>query len=66
MAEPVSDSAPDLLLGAEHIRKEFGGLLASNDIDFTIPRGSIVSLIGPNGAARRSSRRAFTTRRCTT
>ncbi len=48
MAEP----ARDLLLDAEHIRKEFGGLLASNNIDFTIPRGSIVSLIGPNGAGK--------------
>ncbi len=42
----------DLLLDAEHIRKEFGGLVASNDVDFTIPRGAIVSLIGPNGAGK--------------
>jgi branched-chain amino acid transport system ATP-binding protein len=40
------------ILVAEGIRKEFGGLVASNDIDFTIPRGSIVSLIGPNGAGK--------------
>src|SRR6187397_3310592 len=42
---------PDLLT-AEHVRKEFGGLVATNDIDFTIPQGSIVSLIGPNGAGK--------------
>jgi branched-chain amino acid transport system ATP-binding protein len=40
------------LLEAIRIRKEFGGLIASNDIDFTIPEGKIVSLIGPNGAGK--------------
>ena len=40
------------LLDAAQIRKEFGGLLAVNDLDFTIPERSIVSLIGPNGAGK--------------
>ena len=40
------------ILEAVKIRKEFGGLIAVNDVDFTIPRGSIVSLIGPNGAGK--------------
>ena len=40
------------LLHAANVRKEFGGLIAVNDIDFTIPAGSIVSLIGPNGAGK--------------
>jgi branched-chain amino acid transport system ATP-binding protein len=43
---------PDDLLVAEKVRKEFGGLVATDDIDFTIPRGSIVALIGPNGAGK--------------
>jgi len=45
-------AAPDNLLVAEKVRKEFGGLLATDDIDFTIPHGSIVALIGPNGAGK--------------
>ena len=45
-------SAEDDLLVATKVRKEFGGLLASDDIDFTIPRGAIVALIGPNGAGK--------------
>jgi branched-chain amino acid transport system ATP-binding protein len=40
------------ILEAVQIRKEFGGLVAVNDVDFSIPRGSIVSLIGPNGAGK--------------
>jgi branched-chain amino acid transport system ATP-binding protein len=40
------------LVVAEGVRKEFGGLVATDDIDFTIPRGSVVSLIGPNGAGK--------------
>jgi branched-chain amino acid transport system ATP-binding protein len=40
------------LLTAEAVRKEFGGLVAVNDVDFTIPERSIVSLIGPNGAGK--------------
>jgi branched-chain amino acid transport system ATP-binding protein len=42
----------NLLLEAQTVRKEFGGLVAVNDVDFTIPEGGIVSLIGPNGAGK--------------
>jgi branched-chain amino acid transport system ATP-binding protein len=47
----TESAGPDLLV-AERVRKEFGGLVATNDIDFSIPQGSIVSLIGPNGAGK--------------
>jgi branched-chain amino acid transport system ATP-binding protein len=40
------------ILEAVQVRKEFGGLIAVNDVDFLIPRGAIVSLIGPNGAGK--------------
>jgi branched-chain amino acid transport system ATP-binding protein len=40
------------VLNAEKVTKRFGGLVAVNSIDFTIPERSIVSLIGPNGAGK--------------
>src|SRR5213080_849789 len=40
------------LLVAQKVRKEFGGLVAVNDVDFDVPEGKVVSLIGPNGAGK--------------
>jgi branched-chain amino acid transport system ATP-binding protein len=45
-------SANGDLLVAAGLRKEFGGLVAVNDVDFTVPEGKVVSLIGPNGAGK--------------
>jgi branched-chain amino acid transport system ATP-binding protein len=42
----------DVLLQTDRLRKEFGGLVAVDDVDFTVPSNSIVSLIGPNGAGK--------------
>jgi branched-chain amino acid transport system permease protein len=42
----------ELLLDVQAIRKEFGGLVAVNDIGFQIRAGDIVGLIGPNGAGK--------------
>ena len=47
----MTRSVADLLI-AQGVRKEFGGLVAVNDVDFTIPERTIVSLIGPNGAGK--------------
>ena len=42
----------DALLQTVGLRKEFGGLVAVDSVDFVIPEGAIVSLIGPNGAGK--------------
>ena len=40
------------VLEATGLRKEFGGLVAGNRVDFNVPRGKVISLIGPNGAVK--------------
>src|SRR5215204_3586930 len=47
----MTSSMSDIVL-VEQLRKEFGGLVAVDDVDFTIPERTIVSLIGPNGAGK--------------
>src|SRR5256886_13856729 len=42
----------EVLLDAQNIRKVFGGLIAVNDVSFSVPKGKVVSLIGPNGAGK--------------
>jgi branched-chain amino acid transport system permease protein len=40
------------LLSLSGVRKTFGGLVAVNDVSFSLDAGEIVALIGPNGAGK--------------
>jgi len=42
----------DPLLVVEHVFMRFGGLVAVNDLSFSVGRGDITALIGPNGAGK--------------
>jgi branched-chain amino acid transport system ATP-binding protein len=56
-AAPHGDPAPPAavapaVLRAERVTKEFGGLVAVEDVSLDLLQNSIVSLIGPNGAGK--------------
>jgi branched-chain amino acid transport system permease protein len=42
----------DALLSVKRARKQFGGLIAVNNVSFEVHAGEIVGLIGPNGAGK--------------
>jgi branched-chain amino acid transport system permease protein len=43
---------PDVLLQIDHACKQFGGVIAVNDVSFDVQAREIVALIGPNGAGK--------------
>lgn len=44
--------AGELVLDVRAARKQFGGLVAVNDVSFQVRAGEIIGLIGPNGAGK--------------
>ncbi|MBL0422370.1 branched-chain amino acid ABC transporter ATP-binding protein/permease [Ramlibacter sp. AW1] len=42
----------EVVLQVEAVRKQFGGLVAVNDVSFEMRAGQIMGLIGPNGAGK--------------
>ena len=45
-------ATPSILLHVENARKQFGGVVAVNDVSFDVQAREIVALIGPNGAGK--------------
>jgi branched-chain amino acid transport system permease protein len=51
---PAREQPPhdEVVLDVNSVRKEFGGLVAVNDVSFQVRAGQILGLIGPNGAGK--------------
>jgi len=51
---PAREQPPhdEVVLDLKSARKEFGGLVAVNDVSFQVRAGQILGLIGPNGAGK--------------
>ena len=48
----ATTTSGDVLLETRGLTKEFGGLVATDDVNIRVERGEQVSLIGPNGAGK--------------
>jgi branched-chain amino acid transport system permease protein len=48
---PAKTDAP-MALEVQHLSKHFGGLKAVDDVSFSVRRGSVHALIGPNGSGK--------------
>jgi branched-chain amino acid transport system permease protein len=49
---PNSADSGEVILQAENLSKRFGGLVANNNINFSVRRGELRGVIGPNGAGK--------------
>ena len=52
MIETIRPSKTDVILEVEAVSKKFGGLLAINNLSFSLNAGEIFGIIGPNGAGK--------------
>ena len=52
ISEPLTLSKTHPVLAAKGLTHRFGGLIAVNDVSFTVEKHEIFGLIGPNGAGK--------------
>ncbi|MDX8382049.1 MAG: energy-dependent translational throttle protein EttA, partial [Ghiorsea sp.] len=57
---PAGERLGDIVFNAENIRKGFGDRVLVEDLNFSLPRGGIVGIIGANGAGKTTLFSMFT------
>jgi energy-dependent translational throttle protein EttA len=60
IAIPPGPRLGDVVVKAEHLRKAFGDNVLIEDLNFNLPRGGIVGVIGANGAGKTTLFRMIT------
>lgn len=51
----------DNIIEVEHLTKKFNGLVAVDDVSFTVKKGTIFAFLGPNGAGKTTTIKILTT-----
>ena len=49
---PAGPRLGDVVVDFNHVRKAFGNKLLFDDLNFSIPKGAIVGIVGPNGVGK--------------
>ena len=57
---PAGERLGDIVFQANNVRKGFGDRILVEDLNFSLPRGGIVGIIGANGAGKTTLFRMFT------
>ncbi|MCK5439748.1 MAG: ABC transporter ATP-binding protein, partial [Gemmatimonadetes bacterium] len=58
--ETVNDERSDPAIELIGVRKQFGDLVAVDELDLAVPRGATYGLLGPNGAGKTTTIRMLT------